>query len=96
MVTHLLQIARVQPLVPEVSMFHLPPQDVVPFEPKLTVQPLGTGIGERKALGTINGQRTVSTPSNSEIRPALKAPTPTAAPTKAYIKATSEFSRLKV
>jgi len=86
-------IARVQPLVPEVSMFHLPPQDV-PFEPKLTVQPLGTGIGERKALGTINGQRTVSTPSNSEIRPALKAPTPTAAPTKAYIKATSEFSRV--
>jgi len=42
-------------------------------------------------LGTINGHRSNAP---SEIRPCPQPPTPTAAPTKSCIRATSEFSRV--
>jgi len=88
-------IARVQPLVPEPSMFQHQNHADVSYEPELTVQPIQSH-DLRSPLGPVRSDSSVRNVSagcdskaQSDIRKAAPAPSP-----KTCFGATTEFSRM--
>ena len=93
--TNFTAISRVQPLVPEPSMFQHQNHADVSYEPELTVQPIQTH-DMRSPLGPVRSDSSVRNVSagcdskaQSDIRKAAPAPSP-----KTCFGATTEFSRM--